>query len=257
MAGDCFWTALVNCFDDCADAPPPPDGDSYALAEDFDTLPDSRAPSGGPATFEVTSNAQVGVSSGTIVSTVTSADDGFMTVTFDGTPSAPPAIGLSIGFTLNKGALILPGFDKFVSLEIIATESIGTLNPVRLRFFLSSQTRSTAGPISSLAFDGIGSGYALVSDGEGGFYDEYDTFAGFGEDPTYLLDADASHDLRLMWDGDDLVMTVNGIENGREAFNAGALHHLPQFSNIVITVASFDGLQQTIAIDYFRLLAAP
>lgn len=191
-----------------------------------------------------------------MVSTVTSADTGVMEIGFGGAPTEP-AIGLSIGFTLNKGALILPGLDKYVSLEIVATEDVGTTNPVRLRLFLSSKTRPTAGPISSLAFDGIGSGHVFVTDGEGGGYDEYDTFAGFEESPTYLLDADAVHDLRLMWGGGELVMTVNGIENGREAFNAGPLDHLPQFSDITITVASWDGLQQTIGIDYFRLLAAP
>lgn len=64
MSGDCFWTALVNCFDDCGAAPPPPPPlPPVALREDFDSPPSGRAPSGGPLVFNATTPL-VGVTEG-------------------------------------------------------------------------------------------------------------------------------------------------------------------------------------------------
>lgn len=260
MAGECFWTALVNCFDDCAAAPPPePEPElAYVLGEDFATLPSSRAPSAGPPTFTAASNAQVGVSDGFMVSTVASAVDGMATVTFAG-PSGgtEPAIGLSIGLAIDTDMLVQPGFTQFVGIAVTATEDGSATKPIRLNFSTSTQTRTYPASTSSQMFNGIGDNWRLESDGEGGEYDEYDTFAGFAEQPVYFLNADALHDLRLMWDGAALVATVNGIENASETFTAGPLDHMPRFSEVVVTISSWGSIQQAISIDYVRLIGEP
>ena len=127
MAGDCFWTALVNCFDDCGAAPPP--APAAALREDFETLPTARAPSGGPSTFTSSVNANLAVADGSGYST---------------SPTAAATVTLSGGFsylteetrTFRAGlkfdeALV----NSYVSVAFTVREQIELNNPQAISMF--------------------------------------------------------------------------------------------------------------------------
>lgn len=252
MSGDCFWTALVNCFDDCEAAPPPPGPeDNIVFGEDFDTLPNARAPSGGPAGFSSTSSATVGVSGGFMVSTVASADDWIPNIAFSGSGMAP-AIGMSVGFTLNDAAMT-PG--KSVDFRIEATES-GGVSPVGLKFTIVFDKSGIPGKYDGLKFGGIGDDFYYLPPEEGGYMEWGGTFASFAADPGNFAIA-GSYDMRLMWNGSALVFSINGVEIDAEPFTSGPLPRMPQFNDINVQVRSFSGVQQALALDYVRLIGEP
>lgn len=252
MAGDCFWTALVNCFDDCGAAPPPPPpGDNIVFGEDFSTLPNARAPSAGPVGFTSSSNTQVGVSGGFMASTVASADDGVASITFSGS-GMEPAIGMSVGFTLNDAAMTV---GKEVWFRIEATESTG-VNPVGLSFSIKFRY-GLPGFYGGLKFNGIGDDYSYAPPEDGGFMQWGGTNAQFAEEPGDFS-MDAAYEMRLMWSGSGLVFSINGVDIDTEPFSGGsALHHMPQFNDINVQVFSWNGVQQALALDYVRLIGEP
>lgn len=252
MAGDCFWTALVNCFDDCGAAPPPPPpGDNIVFGEDFSTLPNARAPSAGPAGFTSSSNAQVGVSGGFMVSTVASADDGVASITFSGSGMSP-AIGMSVGFTLNDAAMT-PGNDVWFRIE--ATESTG-VSPVGLNFGIRLEKGGVPGSYDGAKFNGIGDGFFYLPPEDGGDMIWGGAYAAFAETPGNFVIA-SSYDMRLMWDGSSLVFSINGDEISTTTIVGGPLHHMPQFNDINVRVFSWNGIQQALALDYVRLIGEP
>lgn len=227
------------------------EGEAYVLEEDFETFPALRPPSGGPVSFNVAVNEYAGLSGGKIVSTVASADDGMMEISFAGTPTEP-AIGLSIGFTLNDAAMTV---GKEVWFRIEATESTG-VNPVGLSFGIKFRY-SLPGFYGGLKFNGIGDDYSYAPPEDGGFMQWGGANAQFAEEPGEFAMA-AVYEMRLMWDGAGLVFSVNGVEIDTEPFSGGsALHHMPQFSDINIQVFSWNGVQQALAIDYVRLIGEP
>lgn len=249
MAGDCFWTALVNCFDDCGAAPPPPPpGDNIVFGEDFSTLPNARAPSAGPVGFTSSSNAQVGVSGGFMASTVASADDGYPSVTFTG-PGTAPAIGMKIGVSLTPGAF--PTSSRMVYLSLIATETGGIGMDITLRFRVT-----VPGEFSLQASGGIGDNHSYAAPEDGGYMQWGGAQATHEENTTAITFA-AAYEFFLRWDGTGFNIDVDGVETLVSGFSGGALSHFPEFDEIKVGFFSFSGTQQALAIDYVRLIGEP